>query len=207
MSESLNIKYQTIANEIIKVKSYDELLKLNNDLMELHGDIIKEIRTNQNNKELSNLQLLNDKITSRINMNQYHLTHMKKIKEQKEFDSPETIVVPIMDGGSNEKNNGDISIMKKDKSYLVLFHAEWCSHCKRLMPTWDAFAAKNKHNKSIGFKKISCVEHPDVCDAFANGYPTIILFSDGKKHVYPGNRQRNEEEFKKFIAKKINLSI
>ena len=140
-------------------------------------------------------------------MNQYHLIHMKKIKEQAEIDSPETIVVPIMDGGSNEKNNDDLSIMKKDKPHFVLFHAEWCGHCKRLMPTWDAFVAKYKHNKSIGFKKISCVEHPDVCDAFANGYPTIILFNDGKKYVYPGNQPRNEKEFKDFITDKIKLSI
>ena len=49
MSKSFNLKYQEIVQEILKAKSYDDLLKLTNDLKEVHGNIIKEIRINQNN--------------------------------------------------------------------------------------------------------------------------------------------------------------
>jgi len=200
MNESLKNKYIEIVKNIQDSQSYDELYNLHNTLKDLHGNIIKEIRVNDNNSELSDLELLNYNITSKISMNQDRLEHMK-------LDSSKTINVPIMDGGFDEKNDiNDINDMIQNKPYFVLFYAEWCGHCTKLMPTWDAFIKKYKDNKSISFKKISCVKHPNICSAFVKGYPTLILFNDGKKYEYT-KREKNEKEFKDFIAEKINLLL
>jgi len=80
---------------------------------------------------------------------------------------------------------------------LVLFYADWCGHCKKIKPIWDETAKEmNKDdNKMI---KVNCGESTDsdkkIMEKYSiDGYPTIILFVDGKPTPYSG--KRNKEDF------------
>jgi len=83
--------------------------------------------------------------------------------------------------------------------WIVMFHAPWCGHCKRLKPVLaelsDHEAAKGLH---IGF--VDCTTERSLCDAQeVKGYPTIVhrtpLDSPNEWHRYMGERS-----LKRFIA-------
>jgi len=71
------------------------------------------------------------------------------------------------------------------KRTLVLFYAPWCPHCKDIMPNWDALSKKHANDPSLKVQKVDCDAHPEQAKKNkVEGYPTIILFKDGKKIVY-----------------------
>ena len=72
--------------------------------------------------------------------------------------------------------------LKTDGKQLVLFYADWCGHCKKIKPDWDAAS------KEIGDEKIIKVnvgdgteEHKKTMNEYGiQGFPTIIIFENGK---------------------------
>jgi protein disulfide-isomerase-like protein len=84
-----------------------------------------------------------------------------------------------------------------DKSSLVLFYADWCGHCKKLKPTWKECSEKAKE-KGLTMIQINVGEGTDKDKELTekyniDGYPTIILFKNGKAIPYDG--PRTEEAF------------
>jgi protein disulfide-isomerase-like protein len=70
---------------------------------------------------------------------------------------------------------------------VVLYHAPWCGHCKALMPEWNKFQEKGVEGVKI--KKVNVDEEKEATKAAGvTGYPTIILYNEGKKEVYTGER-------------------
>ena len=83
---------------------------------------------------------------------------------------------------SNSESNGDSS----NKCKLILFHAHWCGHCKKMKPDWNR--VKN--------------EFPDRCEEYESeviteeqrskynikGYPTILVLRGEKIEEYNGER-------------------
>lgn len=79
-----------------------------------------------------------------------------------------------------------------DRYSFVNFYANWCSHCQRLAPTWEAFAEEVlRRNMDVAIYKVDCVHQAQVCqDQRIMGYPTLRLFK-GTKIVtddYMGDR-------------------
>jgi thiol-disulfide isomerase/thioredoxin len=72
---------------------------------------------------------------------------------------------------------------------LMLFHVDWCPHCKTAKPEWDQVKAEYQ-NKSINgynvmFNEINCTdETPDKLKMIETykieGYPTIKLVKDNQ---------------------------
>lgn len=72
---------------------------------------------------------------------------------------------------------------------LMLFHVDWCPHCKTAKPEWDQVKAQYE-NKSINgykvmFNEINCTdETPEkvkMIDTYKiEGYPTIKLVKDNQ---------------------------
>lgn len=72
---------------------------------------------------------------------------------------------------------------------LMLFHVDWCPHCKTAKPEWDQVKAEYE-NKSINgykvmFNEINCTdETPDKVKMIETykieGYPTIKLVKDNQ---------------------------
>jgi thioredoxin domain-containing protein 5 len=73
------------------------------------------------------------------------------------------------------------------KPSLILFHANWCGHCKRFMPTWDEFKTK------INREEYNVIEIEDG-NSFTkkinklNGYPTVFFIHNDIVIEYKDNR-------------------
>ena len=81
-----------------------------------------------------------------------------------------------------------------DKKTLVLFYADWCGHCKKLKPDWDA-AAKDANKEETKMIKVNCGEGTKEDKAIMekyniDGYPTIIIFDNGTPSTYEGGRSK-----------------
>lgn len=61
---------------------------------------------------------------------------------------------------------------------FVNFHTPWCSWCRKLSPTWEAFAL-TVHEKDIRVKvyKVDCERETTLCRSQAiGGYPTLRIY-------------------------------
>lgn len=73
------------------------------------------------------------------------------------------------------------SKLKDNEKQLVLFYADWCGHCKKMKPDWDAAA------KEVGAEKMIKVNVGDgtpeqvktMTDYGVKGFPTILVFENG----------------------------
>jgi len=63
------------------------------------------------------------------------------------------------------------------KLFLVVLHAEWCGHCKALMPVYIEFAKTLESNDKIIVAAMEVTENGMSQPFGAQGYPTILLRS------------------------------
>eukprot|EP00282_Hemiselmis_andersenii_P008931 CAMPEP_0114124504 /NCGR_PEP_ID=MMETSP0043_2-20121206/8811_1 /TAXON_ID=464988 /ORGANISM="Hemiselmis andersenii, Strain CCMP644" /LENGTH=209 /DNA_ID=CAMNT_0001217385 /DNA_START=109 /DNA_END=738 /DNA_ORIENTATION=+ len=78
--------------------------------------------------------------------------------------------------------------------WFVEFYAPWCGHCKSLEPIWEEVAEKMLENRQSG-ERSAIIAKVDAtrCKYLASrfgiaGFPTLILFSQGKQYQYSGER-------------------
>lgn len=89
-----------------------------------------------------------------------------------------------------------------DGKKLVLFYADWCGHCKTLKPVWDKTADEvNTKDKKLMIK-VNCggdsEKEKELMKKYnIDGYPTILIFENGKHTVY--DDERTKEAFMKTI--------
>jgi thiol-disulfide isomerase/thioredoxin len=63
---------------------------------------------------------------------------------------------------------------------IVLFHANWCGHCKKLIPEWINFEKIYHSTKGINVIKIESEENKSLMKLHdVNGYPTIKYCPNG----------------------------
>lgn len=87
-------------------------------------------------------------------------------------------------------------VLANDKATVILFYAPWCPHCKDIMPKWNSLEKKYKDHSRLRVKKINCDEHQEEAEKNQiEGYPTIILFKDGKKINLSPSQLDNIENF------------
>ena len=91
-------------------------------------------------------------------------------------------------------------MMNTDILNMTLFYAEWCGHCKSLMPTWNALTDLIPKDL-INMVKISCVKKQKECSAIKEitGYPTIIFVDMKAGQTVIFNGKRNPESIIEFI--------
>ena len=88
---------------------------------------------------------------------------------------------------------------------LVLFHADWCGHCKTLMPIWDETSGEiNESETDARLIKVNCgdpqnnEQHKMLMEKYSiQGYPTIKIFENGNVKEYEG--PRTKEGIKEFL--------
>ena len=95
-----------------------------------------------------------------------------------------------------ESKSGDLEEEIADGKKVVLFYADWCGHCKEFKPVWDETAKEvNKDEKKM--IKVNCgegtIEDKKIMEKYqVDGYPTIIIFEDGKPKKYDGKRTKED---------------
>lgn len=89
---------------------------------------------------------------------------------------------------------------------LMLFHVDWCPHCKTAKPEWDQVKAEYQNKEINGYKvvftDINCTnETPEIqklIDTYKiEGYPTIKLIKDGQ--VIDFDAKPTKDTLSKFL--------
>ena len=64
---------------------------------------------------------------------------------------------------------------------IVLYHAEWCGHCKDFMPEWQKFIAvmKNKPEVNCMTAEVESANLGLIPEAGVEGFPTIRYYNAG----------------------------
>ena len=92
---------------------------------------------------------------------------------------------PVVSGGENGAPK------------IVLYYVPWCPHCKDVMPEWNKLE-QNMQGTNTQVSKVDCEANPQAAkEQDVNGFPTIILFKNGKAIQYEG--ERTMEEIQNFI--------
>lgn len=78
------------------------------------------------------------------------------------------------------------AFLRRHPDAIVLFHASWCSHCQKLLPSYAEVAANN--SRPMG--AVNCDEAEDIIEQYKlRGFPTILRFRNGTRvEEYHGDR-------------------
>ena len=90
------------------------------------------------------------------------------------------------------------AFLRQHPDAIVLFHASWCSHCKKLLPIYKQAAESG--SRVLG--SMLCDEAEGIVQQYKlRGFPTILRFHQGQRvEEYRGNRSL--EDLQHFCAKK-----
>merc|ERR1712217_69451 len=72
---------------------------------------------------------------------------------------------------------------------MVEFYAPWCGHCKMLKPEYVKAAKELTPGIPVGACDLSVEENAPLAQKYQiQGFPTIVIFTDGKEERYEGER-------------------
>lgn len=116
-------------------------------------------------------------------------TEQEEIKEDFENEDESSDDVEPIKGTENFEDSSEKS--------LVLFYAPWCPHCKSMMGDWNRLRKRSMDGLRV--VKVNCDEKPRLAEKYnVKGFPTIILFKNGKRVHFEG--PRNYDNFVKFLG-------
>lgn len=79
--------------------------------------------------------------------------------------------------------------MPEKTAELLLFHTEWCPHCKKAMPDWKSLKSEYEGKQINGYKLVftehNCTNESEEIEELLEkykieGYPTIKLLKDNQ---------------------------
>lgn len=93
-----------------------------------------------------------------------------------------------------EPGNFDNAVLQHKGVYLVDFYAEWCGYCKQLAPQLESAAHAFASDPAVQIGKVDAHTHAQLRARYGvNGYPTMIIFKDGKPvSKFSGYRSASE---------------
>lgn len=102
------------------------------------------------------------------------------------------VLIIYLNYNINNLNSYDNKLNIKSKINIYLFYADWCPHCKHLMPEWNKFIKMVDSNK-INIKMINDCEDSELCKKFnIDRFPIIIFENNDKYNIYNGNLKADD---------------
>lgn len=90
---------------------------------------------------------------------------------------------------TNYKSSTQKEAFNSDEAKIMMFHVDWCPHCKKALPDWNAFK-NDSNNIKCNNKPLEIIDYDVTDDTPTNkelinkygikGYPTILLDNNGK---------------------------
>lgn len=106
------------------------------------------------------------------------------------------LFVSMCEAGKCEKQIENFEAPVSEKK-MVLFHSKQCGWCKKMMPEWKKF--KKDHSGDLKILEVEANEDPELIKNLGiQGFPTIMLFENGKQKVHKG--ERTKESLKQFVG-------
>lgn len=123
------------------------------------------------------------------------------------YNTPKEIAHKKFDDVANKGNRGrDIEIL--------MFHVNWCPHCKKALPDWVSFCNYYDQREINGYtihcKKegTNCTEEkePEISTIISKynikSYPTVILIKEDKRYDFDAKLTRDSlEQFIQSVTK------
>jgi len=97
------------------------------------------------------------------------------------------------------------SALSTYENVLVEFYAPWCGHCKKLEPEYAKAAGyfKDEGNK-IRLAKVDATVETELAKEYEiDGFPTLLMFIEGRESEYTGGRTSNN--IIGWIKKKVEI--
>ncbi|KAK9505131.1 hypothetical protein O3M35_009257 [Rhynocoris fuscipes] len=95
------------------------------------------------------------------------------------------------------------------KNHFVMFYAPWCTHCKRLYPTWEELAEMlNDEGSRVTIAKVDCTSETSICDQQdITGYPTLKYFSTDLLEPVKFRGTRDLPSLTNFLNEQLGSSL
>lgn len=104
-----------------------------------------------------------------------------------------------------DDNNFDDVVLNSDKTSFVKFYAEWCSHCKKMVPEWERLADSYADVEDVQIVEIDADKSRSVGKRYnIASYPTIKLFrADSLSDPIDFSGKREYEYFSNFLVNQV----
>ena len=129
-------------------------------------------------------------------MAQFQATQMARLQEQQKerfahmLPPPQANVVTEQYSPSIRELQDDTMSSVLNTPTVTLFYAPWCSHCVHMKPIYnEAYEQCKQNGTQVEFTAINGSAWKESTKKYnIVGFPTLMMFSQGKKHVYAGRR-------------------
>ncbi|KAJ1486979.1 thioredoxin-like protein [Baffinella frigidus] len=81
------------------------------------------------------------------------------------------------------------TVLASGKPFFVMFYMPWCGHCKEMLPVWHKLTTELAGE--AGVAQVNLEKQTGLQWRFrrqVRGFPTMLLFRDGKFYTYSGTR-------------------
>ena len=108
---------------------------------------------------------------------------------------------------SDVANNGS----RQNEIEVYIFRADWCPHCKKSLPEWQAFSSSYGNTNVNGYL-IKCIDQDctndkdpkvtSIMDAYkVKSFPTVIAIKDSKRYDFDSKvTKTNLDQFIQFVT-------
>eukprot|EP00397_Hematodinium_sp_SG-2012_P023020 GEMP01023893.1.p1 GENE.GEMP01023893.1~~GEMP01023893.1.p1 ORF type:complete len:485 (+),score=59.64 GEMP01023893.1:75-1529(+) len=156
----------------------------------------------------------------------YDNTEVKSATNEHALDAPVPLAEEELDSDwassdDHFKHKSFSDAVTHHEYTLILFYADWCSHCRTFHPVWSEMVNtmsmkknyKNNagHDVQVKFMKINCVDFAQTCqEQRIHAFPMIKLYNedfgkDGPDSTpIPFAGKRNAENFDKFLTEMVS---